>query len=473
MKTIFSILLLTFSAGLSAQVTTETRNVSDFKGIRVLSTIQLELTQSDQNSVIIESILSQLPQVITEVKDGILVISYDGKKIMEDVVAKVSVKSISSIEMEGAAEVKTMNLLNADTFEFYGSGATEGNVDVNANFIRIQLQGASSLKVTGTTETLVVTTSGASDLKADELTSVNTTVASSGASSAKVHASGKIDASASGASEIHIAGNPANKTVNATGAGEIVMQEVNHSKNDTVSFPLGDRDVAITPRQRHKDRKNAKNYHKKFKYWQGFDFGFCGYLNPSNKLDMAPGFEWMELNYAKSQVSGINIFQKNIHIYQNKLNLGVGLGMTYYNYSFRNAISLQPNVPFATAIYDSLNYRENKLNACYINIPLFLEFNTNHEDPSNSFHFAAGTQVGYNIFSNRYFQKFEEDMQTCKRQVRRTVKDDFNINPFRIDLIVRVGYNRFTIFGTYSLSSLFERGKGPAVYPFALGIHFF
>jgi len=46
------------------------------------------------------------------------------------------------------------------------------------------------------------------------------------------------------------------------------------------------------------------------------------------------------------------------------------------------------------------------------------------------------------------------------------------VNPFRYDIIARVGYGDFTIFATYSLSSLFQPYKGPAVYPFSAGVNF-
>jgi hypothetical protein len=102
----------------------------------------------------------------------------------------------------------------------------------------------------------------------------------------------------------------------------------------------------------------------------------------------------------------------------------------------------------------------------YANVPLFLEFNTNNEDASRSFHIAVGAQAGYNVFKNKVKQKYELDGRTYKRKI----KDDYNVNPFKIDLIGRIGYGSFCIFGTYSLTPLFEQNKGPRLYPFTAGI---
>ena len=162
-----------------------------------------------------------------------------------------------------------------------------------------------------------------------------------------------------------------------------------------------------------------------------------------------------------------NAYQKNIHIYRNNVNLGTGIGLSWYHYNFRNSYTLQPNVSFASAIQDSLHYRRNRLGMTYINVPLFLEFNTNNKDARNSFHFGAGMEFGYNIFNNVLKQKYELNDKIYKNKI----KDDFNVNPFRYDIIARIGYGNFTIYGQYSLSTLFAKNKGPVVYPFSAGIH--
>ncbi len=47
------------------------------------------------------------------------------------------------------------------------------------------------------------------------------------------------------------------------------------------------------------------------------------------------------------------------------------------------------------------------------------------------------------------------------------VKDDkdFNTNPFKVALTARVGYGWLNFFATYSLTPLFESGRGPELYP--------
>ncbi|HTF02929.1 MAG TPA: outer membrane beta-barrel protein, partial [Bacteroidia bacterium] len=204
-----------------------------------------------------------------------------------------------------------------------------------------------------------------------------------------------------------------------------------------------------------------------FEFWGGVDLGVNGLMTYDNQVVMPQGLESMDLNYVKSYVFGVNMFQKNIHIYRNNVNLGTGLGLTWYHYNLRGSYSLQPNVDYTFAVNDSLDYSKNRLNMCYVNVPLFLEFNTNSSNADRSFHIGGGVQFGYNIFKNKLKQKYELDNRTYKRKV----KDDFNINPFKIDLIGRMGFGDFTIFASYSLTTLFEKQKGPTLYPFTAGIH--
>ena len=49
-------------------------------------------------------------------------------------------------------------------------------------------------------------------------------------------------------------------------------------------------------------------------------------------------------------------------------------------------------------------------------------------------------------------------------------KQSFNTNPFRVSATVRGGVGWFNVFATYSLTPLFENGRGPELYPFTVGV---
>ena len=45
-------------------------------------------------------------------------------------------------------------------------------------------------------------------------------------------------------------------------------------------------------------------------------------------------------------------------------------------------------------------------------------------------------------------------------------KDDYNLNPFRVNAHASIGYHNFTLYADYALTPLFENGKDPELYPF-------
>lgn len=470
MKTIFSSIAVLFTTMLLAQSTTETRNVGEFTGIRASSVVNVEITQGEVCAVTVEGPAKELQELKTEVKDGVLSISGANSSDDGEIKVKVTVKNLRMLDVSSASNTSSVNKITTDSLQIIGAGASSMKLDVQAGSIKTNLSGASTLKISGTTTRLTAVLSGASQLKGYDLATENATLTTSGASSARVNASASLQATSSGASEIHYQGTPADKNVSSSGASSITMRDGNGAASDTTSIHVGKYEVHVTESddddERSKREKKADN--DDFEFWQGVDFGVNGLLTVDNKVELPAGFEFLELNYAKSYFFSWNFFQKNIHIYRNNVNLGTGLGMSWYHYNFRNPYTLTPNAAYQTATYDStIKYSRNRLGLTYLNVPIFLEFNTNNKDADNSFHIAGGMEFGYNVFSNLLKQKYEVDGHRIKTRQ----KDDFNINPFRCDIIGRIGYGSFTLFGKYSLTTLFENGKGPVLYPFTAGIN--
>jgi hypothetical protein len=112
----------------------------------------------------------------------------------------------------------------------------------------------------------------------------------------------------------------------------------------------------------------------------------------------------------------------------------------------------------------TLSYSKNKLHATYLTVPLMLEFNTS-TDYYSSFHVAVGVVGAWKIGSN-YKVNYESEGETIKNKS----KGSYNLNPLKYSAHARIGYGKFTVFASYALSTLFEKGRGPEIYPFNVGI---
>lgn len=458
---------LTLVTGLSVLIAKaqQTRSVGDFNGIKAGDAFTVIITQGDANTVSIGADEKEQAQIKTEVKDGILIISNDGKGDISATV-NVGVKSLSSLEVTGTADVKSKNQLICDKISIESNGIGDIELNIKANEIKTNVSGTGDITLTGVSPLLDAKVSGAGYLKATDLETDKTIIKVSGVGDAKVNVKQSIDADVSGVGSVIYKGNPTERNINISGVGSVRESKSGtgeETASDTTRFQLGKKKyIIIGDGDKEKDDSEKT---QEFKHWSGYEFGVNGLLNYKNSLDVPAGSEFIELNYAKSIQFGLNLLEKDFHIYQNHVNVVTGCGFDFNHYALKNNVTLNGNTDILTASNDSVKYTKNTLNVSYIKAPLMIEFNTS-DNPKNNFHIAVGAEFAYRIHSVSK-QKYEQNDQHLKNKQR----DDFNLEPFRYSATARVGYNNVTVFANYGLNRLFEKAKGPQVYPFTLGVN--
>ncbi len=443
------------------------RTIGDFNGIKIGDAYTLIISQSDANTVSIGADEKEQAQIKTEVKDGILTISNEGKGDVSATV-NVGVKSLSRLEVTGTADVKSKNQLVCDKIIIESNGIGDIQLNIKANEIKTNVSGTGDVTLTGASPLLDAKVSGAGYLKATDLETDKTIVKVSGVGDAKVNAKQSIDADVSGVGSIIYKGNPTERNINISGVGSVRESKSgtgDETANDTTRFQLGKRKYMIIGDGEFGKDKEDSEKPKKFKHWTGYEIGVNGLLDYKNSLNVPGGSDFIELNYAKSIQFGLNLLEKDFHIYHNHVNVVTGFGFDFNHYALKNNVTLNGNTDVLTASNDSVKYTKNTLNVSYIKAPLMIEFNTS-DNPKNNFHIAVGAEFAYRIHSVAK-QKYEQNDQHFKNKQR----DDFNLEPFRYSATARVGYNNVTVFANYGLNRLFEKSKGPQVYPFSLGVN--
>jgi len=203
---------------------------------------------------------------------------------------------------------------------------------------------------------------------------------------------------------------------------------------------------------------------KKFKgHWSGFAMGQNLFMSQDFNFNLPESADLLELNTTSSLQFDLNPIQYSIMMGSPNLGIVTGMGFTWHKFSFDNDVILERNGEgvIVPAVYEETHYSKNSLHATYLTVPLLLEFSIPLGEKNRPLHFGTGLIGGIKIGSK---VKTIEDGQKLK------VKGDYQLNPFKYSATLRIGYRGLTLFADYSISTLFEKNKGPELYPFTLGI---
>lgn len=457
--------------GLSTQAqTNQLRQVAPFSKIEVSGATSVVFTQGDSARVSISGSEGDLNNIQTVVENDVLSVRSKGG-IKSAFKIYVTNPHLTEITATGASKVSIPDTLREESLSINVTGASSVKGTIKTATVQISATGASVVELAGQSKTTQSTISGASVLKSYDLLSENTRITTSGASNAKVYASQKISADATGSSSIKFKGNAEEVSAEASASSSIarVVDEAASKKSSdprdstTINFKnkkfiIIDKDLNVDTHRNHDD----DDFHN----WAGFGIGVNGWTSNGN-FSLPKSQRYMELDYGKSLNFQLNPFEKDIHICRNYINLVVGLGFEWSQYQFSNKTTLTPDSSYTYGFIDSsntYNYKKNRFKTTFVNVPVLLEFNTN-KNPDKAFHVAFGVIGGYRLGS-RTRQVLEDDGLDLKL-IR---KDSYNMNPFRVNAHASVGYRNFTLYADYALTPLFENGKGPELYPFTFGV---
>jgi len=207
----------------SGNIITQKRNTATFTGVSVGSAFEVEIKKGTSNEVIVESDDNLLEYIETNVDDGVLEIRHQRNRNFSNGHYKVflTMPEIDFVKASGAASIKILDPLGSKTnINLEASGAATIDAKLDAPNIDVKSSGASTMNLSGTTQNFTVKASGSSEIKSALLSSENTKVTSSGASSINAFASVSLQAKASGASNINYQGTK-NVTLKSSGASTI------------------------------------------------------------------------------------------------------------------------------------------------------------------------------------------------------------------------------------------------------------
>ncbi len=207
--------------------------------------------------------------------------------------------------------------------------------------------------------------------------------------------------------------------------------------------------------------------------WWIFDLGFANvndktmygtaatgdYLRTTRPNEQPFTKQDLELRTGKSSNVNIWVFMQRLNLTKGVLNLKYGLGLEMFNLRYETNISYHKNPAYI--FRDSIAFSKNKLYAAYATVPFMVNVNTS---PGNKkgLSFSAGVSAGYLVGSR--------NKQISGERGKEKTRGDFDLEPFRFAYIGELGLGPVRLFGSYSMTTLHERGL--VQYPYSLGIRF-
>lgn len=243
---------------------------------------------------------------------------------------------------------------------------------------------------------------------------------------------------------------------------------ITSGNRDTTIVRIGEKDFKVIDHNGGtefiwgKGRKKKDGFDRFNGHWEGIELGFNGF----DKSDYS-GYsvdDFMSLNQGKSMEFNLNFYELNIGLSKSYVGLVSGMGLSFNSYRFDGPYTIQKGANRTEPVlleYDNLS--KTKLAVSYLNVPLLLEFQIPVNQNEGRLFINAGLVGGVKIGSHT---KVKHGGTKDKD------RSSFNINAFEYAATARVGYKDVGLFATYSLTPLFESGKGPELTPFSIGISF-
>lgn len=178
---------------------TQKREIGPFTSISTDGAFKIEVVCQKDPSLEIEGDDNILPLVTSEVSGGVLRLeSKKSYSTNDPVVFRISVPNLEGLTVNGAG-----------TFEV---------TQINNEKFEMDINGAPTINVSGTTKTVDIDTNGAAKIDTHNLRATKAVVDSKGVSKIELGVSDQLDATVSGPSEVIYRGDPVvNKTIHGPG----------------------------------------------------------------------------------------------------------------------------------------------------------------------------------------------------------------------------------------------------------------
>ena len=213
----------------NGNIVTIERSTDNYDAISVSGWFDVMLVDGTEGKLSIEGEENLLEYIITEVKDGKLVVKVKkGYNLQPSswkkdggIKVTVPVESVSVLSLSGSGDIVGKKTIVSSEFSTSMSGSGNIALDLECTTITASMSGSGDINLSGTTEVFEAQISGSGDIRAYELIADIVDARVSGSADIKVTANEMLTARVSGSGDILYRGDPKKVDSKSSGSGDI------------------------------------------------------------------------------------------------------------------------------------------------------------------------------------------------------------------------------------------------------------
>ena len=186
-----------------------------------------------------------------------------------------------------------------------------------------------------------------------------------------------------------------------------------------------------------------------------FGIGFAGFTEQGDYNDIP-------FRNGSSPEISLTLYNKSLSLSRNRQwSIVTGLGIRWVRYHLKGNHYFDEKDDYTQLFIASndLKFKKSKLGITTLNIPLLLEWKNRH------LFFSAGGVCSFKTASS---SRIEYVDKSGKKRAEK-VASGMTLRPVTFDILVQAGTRDVGLFTRYSPVSLFEKNKGPVLYPLTFG----
>lgn len=210
----------------NGNVTTVTRTTTDYDGVRCAGSMDFKLVEGNEGKIMITGESNLLEYVVTEVKNGSLIVKIeDGKSLKQSnnktILITIPYEDIESVSLSGSGDVWNDGTIKASSFSTSVAGSGDVVLNINSVHTTANVLGSGDLTLKGKVINLKTSVTGSGDFSGYGLEATNVDASVAGSGDIDVNCSGELKARVAGSGDIEYRGKPTKQDTKIIGSGTI------------------------------------------------------------------------------------------------------------------------------------------------------------------------------------------------------------------------------------------------------------